>query len=304
MPQTDPRPLPTRDGVGPSCVGLPPAGPWATMAQFLHARFASIDPQEWARRMAEGEVVDEHGVAVTAERPYQGGMRLYYYRSLPAEPRIAADEVVLHHDAHLLVVDKPHFLPVTPGGRWLQETLLVRLRRRLGLDDLAPIHRLDRETAGLVLFSVQAATRGAYHALFSQREVIKQYDAVVHWRPSLPLPLLHCSRIEGDANFMQMREVPGEPNTQTHIVLKQVQGPHALLGLAPHTGKRHQLRVHCAALGVPILNDLIYPVLQPPHSDDITKPLQLLARRLEFRDPLNGQIRRFDSGLRLSLQDQ
>ncbi len=303
MPPPDSRPLPTRDGVGPSCVGLPPAGPWASMAQFLQERFAAIAPQEWARRMAAGEVVDEHGVAVTAERPYQGGMRLYYYRSLPAEPRIAADEVVLHHDAHLLVVDKPHFLPVTPGGRWLQETLLVRLRRRLGLDELAPIHRLDRETAGLVLFSVQAATRGAYHALFSQREVLKQYDAVVHWRPGLPLPLTHCSRLEGDDNFMQMREVPGEPNSQTQVHLKQVQGPHALLGLTPHTGKRHQLRVHCAALGLPILHDLIYPVLQPPLSDDITQPLQLLARTLEFRDPLSGQMRRFDSGLRLSLQD-
>ena len=303
MPPPDSRPLPTRDGVGPSCVGLPPAGPWASMAQFLQERFAAIAPQEWARRMAAGEVVDEHGVAVTAERPYQGGMRLYYYRSLPAEPRIAADEVVLHHDAHLLVVDKPHFLPVTPGGRWLQETLLVRLRRRLGLDELAPIHRLDRETAGLVLFSVQAATRGAYHALFSQREVLKQYDAVVHWRPGLPLPLTHCSRLEGDDNFMQMREVPGEPNSQTQVHLKQVQGPHALLGLTPHTGKRHQLRVHCAALGLPILHDLIYPVLQPPLIDDITQPLQLLARTLEFRDPLSGQMRRFDSGLRLSLQD-
>jgi tRNA pseudouridine32 synthase / 23S rRNA pseudouridine746 synthase len=301
MPPPDSRPLPTRDGVGPSCVGLPPAGPWTTMVQFLQERFAAIAPQEWARRMAAGEVLDEHGVAVTAQRPYQGGMRLYYYRSLPAEPRIAADEVVLHHDAHLLVVDKPHFLPVTPGGRWLQETLLVRLRRRLGLDELAPIHRLDRETAGLVLFSVQAATRGAYHALFSQREVTKQYDAVVHWRPGLSLPLTHCSRLEGDANFMQMREVPGEPNSQTQVELKHVQGPHALLGLTPHTGKRHQLRVHCAALGMPILHDLIYPQLQPPHSDDAAHPLQLLARALEFRDPLSGRMRRFDSGLSLSL---
>ncbi len=271
------------------------------MAQFLQERFKAVDTEEWARRMAEGEVLDEHGVAVTPERPYQGGMRLYYYRSLPAEPRIAANEVVLHHDAHLLVVDKPHFLPVTPGGRWLQETLLVRLRRRLGLDDLAPIHRLDRETAGLVLFSVQAATRGAYHALFSQREVTKQYDAVVHWQPGLALPLTHCSRLEGDANFMQMREVPGKPNSQTQVELKQVQGPHALLGLTPLTGKRHQLRVHCAALGMPILNDLIYPQLQPPLSDDAAHPLQLLARALEFRDPLSGRMRRFDSGLSLSL---
>jgi tRNA pseudouridine32 synthase/23S rRNA pseudouridine746 synthase len=297
-----PRPLPTKDGVGPSCVALP-AGPWLTMAEFLAHHFPAVTPETWAARMQAGEVVDEQGVPVTAQRAYQPHTRLYYYRSLDAEPRLPFDEVLLHQDEHLVVVDKPHFMPVTPGGRYLQETVLVRLKRRLGLDTLTPIHRLDRETAGVVLFSTQPATRGHYQALFAQRAVTKHYEAVAPWQPDLSLPLTRHTRIEEDTeHFMQMREVPGAPNAETHVEVIKVAGDLALYRLSPVTGRRHQLRVHCAALGMPIVNDLIYPKLLPMDSDDHAKPLQLLARSVVFVDPLTGVVRRFESARSLMLE--
>ena len=289
-----PPPLPTRDGVGPSCVALP-EGPWPTIAAFLVQRFPLIPADVWAARIANGEVVDEHGMPVTAQRPHQARLRVFYYRAIDAEPRIPFPETVLFQDELLVAVDKPHFLPITPGGRYLQETLLVRLKRSLGIDTLVPIHRLDRETAGVVVFSVQPATRGAYAQLFAQRQVSKHYEAIAPWRADLELPLTHRSRLVEDEHFMRMREVPGAPNSETHIELLEVLGERARYSLSPVTGRKHQLRVHCAALGIPILNDLMYPRLLAQGSDDFTRPLRLIARAIAFHDPITDRPRLFSS---------
>ena len=286
--------LPTRDGVGASCVSLP-EGPWATITDFLVQRFPAQPRDVWVQRMHDGAVVDEAGLAVTPLRSYQSRLKVYYYRSLPTEARIPFDEVLLFQDAHLLVVDKPHFLPVVPSGRYLQETLLVRLKRRLGLEALVPIHRIDRDTAGLVMFSVQSATRDHYHALFRNRLVDKTYEAIAPWRNDLQFPLTRSSRIGPSAHFMQQQELPGAPNTTTHIALLARHGERAHYQLRPVTGHRHQLRVHMAALGIPIIGDGIYPVLTPEARPDYQRPLQLLARSLQFTDPLCGEVRRFDS---------
>ncbi len=293
-------PLPTRDGVGPSCVALP-LGAWPTITAFLVQRFAAIPLATWQHRMRAGEVVDEHGVQVTESRPYQARLRIYYYRSLETERPIPFEEMVLFRDDHLLVVDKPHFLPVTPVGKYVQESLLVRLKRKFGIDELAPLHRLDRETAGLVLFSVRPATRGAYHALFAERRMAKQYEAVVCWPGDAVLPPVHRSRLADDEHFMRMKEVPGEPNSETRFELLERRDGWARLLLAPVTGRRHQLRVHCAALGIPIRNDAIYPTLRPEGDDDFSQPLQLLAKALAFCDPLSGLPRRFESTRSLAL---
>ncbi|OYT98694.1 MAG: pseudouridine synthase [Burkholderiales bacterium PBB1] len=293
-------PLPTQNGVGPSCVVLPP-GSWATIFDFLRERFRAIPAATWQARVQRGDVVDEHGVAVTPERPYVAGLRLYYYRSIDNEPRLPFDETVLFQDDLLVVADKPHFLPVTPGGRHLQETLLVRLKRRLGIDTLAPLHRLDRETAGVVVFAVRPDTRGAYQALFAQRRVTKHYEAIAPWRPELPFPLTHRSRLMQDDHFLRMREVPGEPNAETLVELLGVLGDLARYRLTPLTGRTHQLRVHCAALGMPIAGDRMYPALLPADTDVHARPLQLLARSIAFIDPISGASRQFDSALRLSL---
>ena len=292
--------LPTRDGVGPSCVALP-EGPWPTIAAFLVQRFPAISASVWAARIERGEVVDEHGVPVTPTRPHQPRLRVFYYRGIDAEPPIPFTETILFQDELLVAVDKPHFLPVTPGGRYLQETLLVRLKRSLGIDTLVPIHRLDRETAGVVIFSVQPATRAAYAALFAQRQVTKHYEAIAPWRADLELPLTHRSRLVEDEHFMRMREVPGAANSETRVALLEVCATLARYSLSPVTGRKHQLRVHCAALGIPICNDLLYPRLFAQGSDDHARPLRLIARSLTFADPVSGATRHFASPRRQPL---
>ena len=176
--------LPTKNGVGPSCVGLP-AGNWRSITDFLVERFPAITREVWLERMAHQLVMDEFGGLVTPERPYPGHIRIYYYRDVDMEARIPFEESVLYQDDHLVVADKPHFLPVTPSGHYLQETLLVRLKKRLGIDTLIPIHRIDRETAGLVLFSTQPTERNAYQALFRDHAVTKHYEAIAPWRQDL-----------------------------------------------------------------------------------------------------------------------
>ena len=288
-------PLPLRDGVGPSCVALPGHARQGRIVEHLERLFPAISPAQWAARIAAGEVCDETGRRVTTQSPARPHLRVYYYRSLDDEPQLPFEAEVIHQDEHLVVADKPHFLPVTPGGRYLQQTLLVRLRRQLGLDDLAPLHRLDRETAGLVMFSVQPATRGIYQRLFAERQVHKTYECIAAWQPGRHWPVQHRSRLVDDTHFMRMREVPGEPNAETVVTPLQVQGALARYRLEPLTGKRHQLRVHCLALGMPIVGDTLYPELLPQGSDDPTRPLQLLARSLAFDDPLTGQHRYFES---------
>ena len=299
---TSPRlPLPTRDGVGPSCVGLP-QGPWPTIAEFLMARFPAITREAWMARIEANDVIDEHGVPVTAQRRYQAPLRVYYYRTLDAEARIPFDEQVLFQDDQLVVVDKPPFLPVTPTGKYLQESLLVRLKRKLKLDDLVPLHRIDRSTAGLVLFSVRPETRGAYQAMFPERRIAKHYEAVVPWQPGVSsVPGTYRSRLVDDEHFMRVKEEAGEPNSETRIVVRQAADGYALLELSPVTGRKHQLRVHCMALGMPIVNDPIYPTLLPPDTDDFEKPLQLLAKSVAFQDPVSGELRSFTSPRSLAL---
>ena len=286
--------LPTRNGVGPSCVGLP-AGAWQTITDFLVERFPAINRNVWLQRMAENLVVDEFGVLVTAERPYPSHMRIYYYRAVEEEQRIPFDEVILYQDEHLIVADKPHFLPVTPSGHFLQETLLVRLKNRLGIDTLIPIHRIDRETAGLVLFSMQPTERNAYQALFRDRTVTKHYEAVAPWRDDLTFPLTRKSRIVEGVPFFRQREIAGETNSETHIDVLATNGSLAKYALSPVTGKKHQLRVHMNALGLPILNDRMYPPVAVTPDDDYALPLQLLAKSIAFDDPVTGQKRYFQS---------
>ena len=286
--------LPTKNGVGPSCVGLP-AGNWRSITDFLVERFPTITREVWLERMTHQLVMDEFGGLVTPERPYPGPMRIYYYRAVDVEARIPFEEAVLYQDDHLVVADKPHFLPVTPSGHYLQETLLVRLKKRLGIDTLIPIHRIDRETAGLVLFSTQPDERNAYQAMFRDHAVTKHYEAIAPWRQDLTWPITRKSRIVEDEPFFRQREVPGQPNSETHMDVIEKSGGSARYALSPVTGKKHQLRVHMNALGLPILNDRMYPPVAETPDDDYRLPLQLLAKSIAFTDPVTGQARHFQS---------
>ncbi len=287
-------PLPVRDGVGPSFLWIP-EGRWDNLRHFLLERFAEVEPAVWDARLARGEVVDLHGTPLAADSTVARGMCIFYYRDAGAETPIPFDETILYRDDHIVVVDKPHFLPVTPAGRFVQETLLVRLRRKFDWNELVPLHRLDRETAGVVLFSHNPVTRGIYQALFRERAMEKEYEAVAPWREDLQFPLTRNSRIVPGTPFFRMREEEGEANAETRIdVIKQC-GTVALYRLEPVSGKQHQLRVHMAALGIPIVNDDFYPDALPCKGDDFSRPLQLLARRLAFIDPLSGELRVFTS---------
>ena len=289
--------LPTRCGVGPSCVSLPPdpGGAWPTITDFLVQRFPAIARHVWLDRMDAGLVLDEFSQPVTPTRPYVGHIRIYYYRALAVEPRIPFEESVIFQDEHLVVADKPHFLPVTPSGHYLQETLLVRLKNRLNLSTLVPLHRIDRETAGLVMFSVRPGDRNAYQELFRQHTIRKHYEAIAPWRSDLVFPITRQTRIEEGEPFFRQREVPGAPNSHTHIDVLDVCGDLARYALSPVTGKKHQLRVHMNALGLPILNDRMYPPVTDTPSDDFNQPLQLLAKSVAFTDPVTGGARQFDS---------
>lgn len=295
------RPLPVRGGVAPSYLWLDEDYAGGVLA-FLVARFPAVDEQSWRGRIARGEVVDGSGEKLDADSPVRRGMRIWYYRELDEETPIPFEERVLFQDEHLLVVDKPHFLPMTPTGRFLRETLLVRLKDKLGLPHLTPIHRLDRETAGVVIFSHCEATRGAYQSLFQKRSVAKVYEALAAPMPGRSFPFVHRSRMEEGTPFFRMQEVEGEPNSETLVDAIGSRGDAVLYRLEPHTGRKHQLRVHMASLGAPILNDAFYPDALPCKGDDFSKPLQLLARSISFIDPLSGEERRFDSARTLEIQ--
>ncbi len=288
-----------RDGVSPSCVALPSSGPWTLVVDFLTQRLPVLSRVEWQQRMVEGQVVDSRGVAVAPDSPFRPNSKLYYWRSLPLEQPIPWHARVLFQDDLIVVADKPPFLPVIPSGRYVQETLLVRLRRQLGIDTLSPAHRIDMDTAGLVLFCVQPRWRDAYQAMFRERVVDKCYEAIAPWRADLTLPVTRASRLEESAHFMVMHEVQGEPNAQTGIELIETQGDLGRYRLHPITGQKHQLRVHMNALGIPIVNDRIYPSLVPElpldAPRDFSAPLKLLAQSLAFVDPVSGQPRQFTS---------
>jgi tRNA pseudouridine32 synthase/23S rRNA pseudouridine746 synthase len=295
--------LPVRNGLGPSVVGLP-AGQWDNLLAFLVHRFPAIPAAEWTARMARGDVVDEAGRSVSPDAPYRPHTRLFYYRDVPNEVPIAAQETVLFEDDWLVVADKPHFLPVVPSGRYVHETLLARLRRKLSLDALTPLHRLDRETAGVVLFAKKPETVHLYAEMFAQRRMHKTYEAIAPWRDGLDFPLEHQSRLVTGTHFMQMHELPATsadgtaapvPNSHTRIEVLEVRATLARYRLTPHTGKRHQLRVHMAALGLPIVGDQIYPVLMPARAETPDTALRLLAQAIAFVDPISGADRQFTS---------
>lgn len=290
--------LPTRDGISPSMVWLP-HGPWKTLGEFFAVRFPMVTADSWADRMARAEVVDDRGEALTLNSVFRPGACVFYYRQRRDEIPIPFEEKILFLDEQLLVVDKPHFVAVTPGGRFLRETLLARLKRRTGLDTLTPIHRLDRETAGVIMFSVEPSTRSLWQSLFRHQQVHKIYEAVAPFDASRTFPLEISSRIVRDDKFFRMREAEGDPNAFTTIELMEQRGAQALYRLFPQTGKMHQLRVHMNALGLPIMNDGFYPEALPSRDDDFSAPLQLLARSLAFTDPISGAPRFFESDRKL-----
>ena len=277
------------------------------LIDYLAAHFSHISLANWQRRFDSGLISLERGESLKHDSPYLAGQTILYYRQVENEPIIPFEPNILHLDEHLLVVDKPHFLPVTPSGHYVSQTLLAKLRnhpdlQQLAVNDISPLHRLDKDTAGVMLLSVNPSSRAYYHALFADRHIHKTYHAIAPTRSDLCYPFHIHSRLERGEPFFLTKTTQGEPNAHTTIELIENNGAFSLYRLTPVTGKKHQLRVHMASLGMPLLHDNFYPTVntvKPQSSSDFTKPLQLLAKSIAFIDPITQQARRFDSQLRL-----
>lgn len=287
-----------------SRVALPKGAPFRWVLDFLQAKFHHMPPGVWLERLNSGKICAESGTPVTANSAYAefAGQRLHYVRESPNEPDIPFSHSIVFEDELILVADKPHFLPVVPAGIYVRQSLLWRLREA-GYDaELTPAHRIDQGTAGLLLLIKSAAHRAAYQNLFRDRLVQKTYHAIAGFNADLFLPMLYRSRLIPGDHFMQMQTGSGVPNCECAIELLQRSAERALYQLKPLTGRRHQLRVQMAALGLPIENDPIYPTLLAKEDYlDFSKPLQLLAQRLAFTDPINHSERCFDSAQTLKL---
>ncbi|GLZ37231.1 RluA family pseudouridine synthase [Actinokineospora sp. NBRC 105648] len=292
-------PLPQRHGLDAARLRLPEVGSWATVLEHLVERLPRVEPARIEMMLRERRIVGLDG-PVAVDAPYVPGMFVWFHRDLPVEVPVPFELGVVHQDEDVVVVDKPHFLATIPRGKHVVQTALVRLRRELGIPALSPAHRLDRVTAGLLLFVVRPEVRGAYQTMFRDRSVGKEYEAVAPFDPAVVLPAVVRSRIVKERGVITAQEVPGEPNAETLVELVEHRAGVGRYRLSPATGRTHQLRLHMAGLGLPILGDDFYPVLTEKPLDDFSRPLQLLARVLEFVDPVSGEPRRFESRLRLA----
>lgn len=291
-----------RNGVTASCVYLPAQPSYPSTLAFLCQAFPHISAVEWRQRFDDGLILTQQGEALTWDSAYLANQKIYYYRHLPHEIEIPFQHMILYEDDYILVVDKPHFLPVTPTGKYVQQTLLTRLKQQLNMAELTPIHRLDKDTAGLILFSKQKSTRGIYQQLFAQQQIQKIYHAIAPYCANLDFPrelVLHLQRGEP---FYTMQVRPDQPaNSRTKIKLLQHDEHWAKYQLEPQTGKMHQLRVHMNYLNLPLKNDELYPLIRHRQEGDFTQPLQLLAYSLQFIDPIRQKIMSFQSQQVLSL---
>ncbi len=273
------------------------------MRDHLVERLPRVDPARIDAMLAERGIVDLDG-PLAPDAPYVPETYLWFHRDMPVETPVPFEIGIVHRDEHLVVVDKPHFLATIPRGRHIAETALVRLRRDLDLPELSPAHRLDRVTAGLLMFVVRREDRGAYQTLFRDRRVRKTYEARAPYEPDLELPRTVRSRIVKERGVVTAQEVDGPVNAETLVELISHVDGIGHYRLSPRTGRTHQLRLHMSGLGVPILGDGFYPrsadgSVREAALDDFSTPLQLLAAELGFTDPLDGQPRRFVTRLRL-----
>ena len=293
---------PMLNGVSASQVYLPKLETQPeTLLSYLSEKFPHISPQEWQQRFHDQLIFDENGQTLDVDSIYLENSHIFYYRFLENETHVPFKEQILFENEHFIAVDKPHFLTISPTGQYLQETLLVRLKKATNNPELSPIHRLDRETAGIVLFSKQAETRGIYQQLFAKRQVQKIYHAIAAYRADLNFPQSVHLRMEKGQPFYTMKITEGEVNSHTEIEMLAHNSTWAKYQLKPETGKQHQLRVHLNYLNIPIKNDPFYPAVTHKNDADFSEPLQLLAKALSFKDPITQQQMHFTSNFELIL---
>lgn len=276
--------------------------PYPSLLAFFVQRFPKIPEQTWRERIATGKVLTEAGLPITLDTAYLPNSRLFYFREVEDEPKIPFQEQILFQNDHFMVACKPHFLPVTPGGSYVRETLINRLKEKTGNPFLSPINRIDLGTAGLVLISMNRDTRGIYQQMFMAGLVRKTYEAVTVFGddPGRKEWLVE-NRIEPGEPWFRMTTCPGKINARSRLRLVEVGAGRARFKLYPITGKKHQLRIHLSGLGFPIVHDRYYPKLLPEIPVDYANPLQLLSRKIEFLDPITKQEMSFESQRELCL---
>jgi tRNA pseudouridine32 synthase/23S rRNA pseudouridine746 synthase len=280
---------------------MPQEGAWLTLRDHLVERLSGLTAEEVDRKLHAGEFVDVTGRPVAVDAAFVPRSAVWAHRDLPDEVEVPFPVEVLHRDERLVVVDKPHFLSTMPRGRHVVQSALARTRVLTGLDRLTPAHRLDRPTAGVLMFTTEQRWRGAYQRVFAEGRVHKEYLAVAPVRDDLALPTVLRTHVVKDHGTHQAREVPGaEPNAETLVELEARAGGLGLYRLTPRTGRTHQLRCQLWGLGIPIVGDPLYPVERDVPPDDFSEPLQLLAAVLEFDDPVDGTRRRFETRRSLS----
>jgi len=267
------------------------------VVDFLIGRFAAIPATVWQQRVSDGKVHWADGERIDAQSLCRPQQRVCYYREVEQEPDIPFQEQILFEDEHILVADKPHFLPVTPSGNYVRQCLLYRLKERTGIETLQPIHRIDRDTAGVVVFSKVEAERGLYQRMFIDGDVTKKYFAIAHaaegicqgqqWK-------VENRMVKAKQNF-RMAVGEGEINARSTVACVALENALGLFDLSPLSGKTHQLRVHMSCLNMPLLNDRYYPELLPKAALDFDNPMQLLSRHISFRDPVTGDARSFNT---------
>jgi tRNA pseudouridine32 synthase/23S rRNA pseudouridine746 synthase len=278
----------------PSRLYLPKLeSPPATILEYVIARFPRIPPRTWHLRVERGLVTSSDGTPFDEDSPYRHGIFVFYRKEVPFEPAPVEEETILYHGQELLIADKPHGMPVTPAGEYVLRSLLVRLQKSTGISTLAPMHRLDRETAGVVMFSIRPDTRSHYHQLFAERRIERTYKALghVYTRPAQRQWRVE-NRLGEGVPWFRRKIVEGTPNAITEIELLQLRKLEGLFSIQPQTGKKHQIRIHMTSIGFPVLGDPLYPEIRT-HEGNF--PLQLLAERLRFVDPLSGKTRTFTS---------
>ncbi|MEO6998120.1 MAG: pseudouridine synthase [Terracoccus sp.] len=289
-------PLPPRHGVDAQRFRMPQSGPWVTLRDHLVERLATgLSPQRLDAMLAAGEFVYATGEPVAVDAPFVPRSVVWAHRDLPVEVPLPFDLAVRHRDERLLVVDKPHFMATMPRGDHIVNSALARARVLTGIPGLAPAHRLDRPTAGVLLFTTEQRWRGAYQTLFARGLVHKEYLAVAPVRADLELPLVRRTRLVKEHGVHQTREVAGEANAETLVELVERRGERGLYRLTPRTGRTHQLRSQLNGLGIPIEGDPLYPREVDVAATDFRRPLQLLAAVLELDDPVDGTRRRFET---------
>jgi len=269
-------------------VGADAAG--RTVAAHLALRHRHSSAEVWTARIAAGEVLVD-GEAAVAGAPLRAGQIVVWRRPPWEEPAVPLAFAVLFRDAHLLAVAKPRGLPTMPAGGFLTHTLLHVVRRRF--PEAAAMHRLGRGTSGIVLFARTDQARRGIAKAWRSGAVVKRYRALVTGVPpreafdvDTPIGLVDHPRLG-----RVYAAVTEGKRSLTHVRVRAARDGQALVEATIPTGRPHQIRIHLAAAGHPLVGDPLYAAgggLRPRPALPGECGYRLHAYRLELDHPVTG----------------